>query len=218
MAGENELKRANYDDIRPFIREGDVVAFGGEGLASSVIKLATNSPVSHVGVVFRTTQNAAGMWQNQVIESTSLNGLAGVTFTRLSQRLQDYRGEVWWLPLSEEFRSGILWRVFFQWLRNQNGKPYNALAAIDSALDWGERLPLIGHWFYNPEKYQRLFCSQLVAGAFKMAGAFPDGINPSELTPRDLTAMSIYQDCVQLKGSDKAIKNFNRWPISHFID
>jgi len=209
---------ADYDTVRPQIQHGDVIAFGGEGFYSGLIKLATNSPVSHVGVVYQSALDGAqGLWQNEVMESTSLNGMAGVCMTRLSMRLQDYRGQVWWLPLAEDFRAKIDWQAFHVWLALQEGKSYDASAAVGSALDWGERLPLIGGLFRNPEKYQRLFCSQLVCGAFKAAGALPAALNPAEITPRDLVAMSIYRECVQLKGSDKEIKNFNRWPVERFI-
>lgn len=212
------MKRADYDTVRSAIQHGDVIAFGGEGLASAVIKLATNSPVSHVGVVYQTAVDSQqGLWQNKVIESTSLNGMSGVTFTRLSTRLMDYRGRVWWLPLSDAFRARVDWTSFHTWLKAQEGKPYATLGAIDSALDWGEKLPLIGGLFRNPDRYQRVFCSHLVCGAFKAAGALPAALNPAEMTPRDLTAMALYRDCVQLKGPDKGIKNFNRWPPEHFI-
>lgn len=208
---------ADYDTLRPNIRHGDVIAFGGEGLESGIIKLVTNSPVSHVGVVYQTFRDRlVGIWQNDIMESTSLNGMSGVTFSRLSSRLMDYRGRAWWLPLSEEFRAKIDWQAFHVWLALNEGKPYAKHAAVMSALDWGDRLPLIGGLFRNKERYQRLFCSHLVCGAFKSAGALPAALNPSEMTPRDLTAMSIYRECIQLKGPAKEIKNFNRWPPEHF--
>lgn len=209
--------RADYDTIRPDINHGDVIAFGGEGIASSVIKLVTNSSVSHVGIVYQTDE-VNGTWQNWLMESTSLNGMSGVAYTRLSTRLMDYRGRVWWLPLSESFRNTMDWFKAQQWLDNQKGKPYATKAAIFSALDKMEKLPLIGKWFTNPEKYQQLFCSQLVCGAFKAGGAFPENLNPAEITPRDLTVMNIYREYLQLKGTDKDIKYFNCRPVEYFTD
>ena len=211
------MRRADYDAVRPKIRHGDVIAFGGEGCCSGLIKLGTNSPVSHVGVVYRTAPDPrTGLWQNFVMESTSLNGLSGVTLTRLSERLQNYRGRVWWLALSEEFRAKTDWQAFHVWLALQEGKPYAAREAVASALDWAEKLPLVGKLFRNPERYKRLFCSQLVCGAFKAAGVLPKNLNPAELTPRDLTAMKIYGGAAQLKGAEKEIKNFNTLPPESF--
>ena len=204
------VRRADYDSVRPQIRHGDVIAFGGEGFYSGLIKLATNSPVSHVGVVYRAAPDPrTGLWQNLLMESTSLSGFSGVTLTRLSSRLQDYRGEVWWLALSDEFRHRTDWQAFHVWLALNEGKPYDARAAATSALDRAEKLPLIGKLFRNPERYKRLFCSQLVCGAFKAAGALPKTLNPAEITPRDLAAMKIYSGAAQLKGAAKDIKNFN---------
>ena len=204
-----------YDVVRPIIRPGDVIAFGGECLTSKVIMIATNSPVSHVGVVERTNKNN-GIWTNTLVESTTLNGISGVVRTRFSERIQDYRGAIWWLPLSDEFRAKLDMPKFWSWLERQVGKPYNAHGAIDSALDVFEKLPLIGKWFRNEEKYKRLFCSHLVCGALKMSGGLPSCLNPAEMTPRDLTAMNIYSLCVQLKGEVKEIKNFNRFPPIDF--
>ena len=204
-----------YDIVRPAIQPGDVIAFGGECLTSKIIMLATNSPVSHVGVVERTNEYG-GIWTNMLVESTSLNGASGVMRVRMSERLQDYRGRIWWLPLSDEFRARLDMHDFWFWLERQVGKPYNAHGAIDSALDVFEKLPLIGEWFRNEEKYKRLFCSHLVCGALKMSGGLPSCLNPAEMTPRDLTAMSIYKMCVQLKGEVKDIKNFNRFPPEKF--
>jgi hypothetical protein len=211
------MRVGKYDILRPVIQPGDIIAFGGECIISKIIMLATNSPVSHVGIVERTNQDN-GFWTNMLMESTTLNGTSGVVRTRLSERLQDYRGRVWWLPLSEETRAKLDMDKFWIWLENQNGKPYNARGAIKSALDIFEKIPFIGKWFRNRESYKRLFCSHLVAGALKAAGVLPQGINPSEITPRDLTAMRLYSYDVQLKGEVKEVKNFNRFSPDKFCE
>ena len=38
--------KVNYKDIRNEMKPGDVIAFGGKGLISGIIKGVTNSPVS----------------------------------------------------------------------------------------------------------------------------------------------------------------------------
>ncbi len=120
------------------------------------------------------------------------------------------------LPLSEQFRAKKDWQAFHVWLALNEGKPYDRHAAVLSALDWGEKLPLVGKLFRNPERYRKLFCSHLVCGAFKAAGALPQSLNPAELTPRDLTAMKIYGECVQLKGGRSEIRDFNSRPPEYF--
>ncbi len=42
---------------------------------------------------------------NQIIESTFLNGFSGVSINRLSDRIETYNDEMWWLPLSDESRE-----------------------------------------------------------------------------------------------------------------
>lgn len=211
------MRELDYDVARPLIQQGDVIAFGGEGLASRVIQWFTKSPVSHVAVVDQTTPDAQGLYTNRIIESTSLNGMAGVTYNRLSKRLLDYRGRIWWLPLAEEFRERIDWDKFHTWLAKQNGKPYNTKGAINSALDRLEKLPGIGRFFHNPDRYSKLFCSQLVCGAFKHCGALPARLDASEMTPADLVSMAIYSDCTQLKGDLLELKGFNRIPPNRLV-
>jgi hypothetical protein len=90
-------RSAQYDDVRHRIKAGDVIAFAGAGPASEIIQRVTRSNVSHVGVVLQ-TQPAPDEPQGevlQVIESTSLDGLTGVTLSGLRERIQGYGGRVW---------------------------------------------------------------------------------------------------------------------------
>ncbi|MGD8844772.1 MAG: hypothetical protein PVI54_04635, partial [Desulfobacteraceae bacterium] len=74
------VEQIKYDEARPQMRPGDVIAFGGKGHFSEIIKFATFSDVSHVGVILqtRTTDDETGRFFNQIIESTSLNDFNGV--------------------------------------------------------------------------------------------------------------------------------------------
>ena len=42
-----------YDEVRNKMRPGDVIAFGGKGHFSEIIKWATRAPVSSVGTMVR---------------------------------------------------------------------------------------------------------------------------------------------------------------------
>ncbi|WP_222937588.1 hypothetical protein [Spartinivicinus ruber] len=96
-----------YEDARAKMQPGDVIAFGGKGHFSEIIKFATLSEVSHVGVIVQTkiTDEETDKFFNQIIESTSLHGFNGVVISRFSDRLEHYNGELWWLPLKEELRE-----------------------------------------------------------------------------------------------------------------
>ncbi len=206
-------KRADYQDVRSQMQPGDVIAFGGKGRFSEIIKWATRGSVSHVGVVLQSK-----LWYdntpqkgffNQIIESTTLEGFSGVSISRLSDRVNYYDGEIWWLPLSEAARSKLSLRRFFDFCLHQKGKRYDAPQAVKSALDALDKAPLIGGLTYNVEDFSRFFCSELVAAALEKAGVIRS-VNASEITPIDLCMFSLYtRDYHQLKGARKAIRGYN---------
>jgi hypothetical protein len=51
--------------------------------------------------------------------------------------------------------------------------------------------------FENAPDYSSLFCSEMVARAFEIAGLFEG--NPSEQTPRDVVEFGFLADRVQIK-------------------
>ena len=130
----------SYQDARPQMRPGDVIAFGGKGHFSELIKFATCATVSHVGTILQTRVRASreDRFFNQIIESTSLNGFNGVNVSRFSDRLSTYEGDVWWLPLSDDLRRDRFNQpAFYEFLFNQakDRKPYDMPQAVKSALD-----------------------------------------------------------------------------------
>ncbi len=205
----------NYEEARERMRPGDVIAFGGKGNSSDIIKFATLSNVSHVAVILQTKalNDKTGRFFNEIIESTTLNGATGVRTTRLSECLNIYDGEIWWLPLAERVRNECFnEREFYDFLFNQKGKYYDTPQGVKSALDLLDSLPFIGinGPTLNKEDFSKFFCSELVAAAFERAGV-TGPVNASEVTPIDLCRWRIYQDSYyQLKGdSQKRISRFN---------
>ena len=84
--------QAKYKEIRFQMQPGDVIAFGGKGHFSEIIKFGTFSNVSHVGTILQTkiTDDPTDRFFNQIIESTSLNGFNGVSISRFSDRFYSY--------------------------------------------------------------------------------------------------------------------------------
>lgn len=202
-----------YQDARPLMKAGDVIAFSGKGNFSEIIKWATRAPVSHVGVILQTKLLIDGDPQsgvfNQIIESTSLNGFSGVTISRLSDRLATYDGEIWWLPLRDSIHAELDKKKFYDFLIHQERKAYDMPQAIKSALDAFDKVPVIGCATHNIEDFSRFFCSELVAAALEAGGAI-SRINASEVTPVDLCSFSLYGgDYFQLKGNRKEIRGYN---------
>ena len=209
-------KQITYDEARKLMKPGDVIAFGGKGHFSEIIKFATFSSVSHVGVILQTRipEDSTNRFFNQIIESTSLNGFNGVNISRFSDRLNAYDGELWWLPIKKEIRyNSFDQKKFFDFLFNQakDRKPYDMPQAIKSAVDALDNLPFGKHGpAYNKEDFSKFFCSELVSAGLEIAGA-TGSVNASEVTPIDLCRWAIYENSYyQLKGeSSKRISRFN---------
>lgn len=205
--------QADYEDVRDRMRPGDVIAFSGKGDLSEIIKWATCSAVSHVGVILQSKllidDRPQDGYFNQIIESTSLNGFSGVTISRLSDRFVNYDGEIWWLPLSEAVRARMDLKIFYDYLLHQEHKPYDLPQALRAGLDIFDTTPYLEHLTRNTEDFAKFFCSELVAAALEECGAIPR-LNASEVTPADLCMFSIYQtDYYQLNGDAKTIKGHN---------
>ena len=209
------MRRLAYQDARPRMKPGDVIAFGGKSHFSDLIKFATMSAVSHVGVILQTKaveDDEEDRFFNLIIESTSLDDFSGVTTSRLSDRVRNYDGEVWWLPLNEELRdSKFNAKKFFDFLFRQDRKPYDLPQAIKSAIDVGDNLPFGLHGpGYNREDFDRFFYSELVAAGLEAGGVVQD-VNASEVTPIDLCRWRIYaRHYYQLAGdTSKEISRYN---------
>lgn len=188
-----------YKDIRSKMQTGDLLLFSGFGRVSSVIKWATKSLFSHVGLVFRMNDEALGPVV-MVVESTSMSFLpdavtkklrVGVQLHLLSRRLESMMGQVRWVQIPEEVRmrlnsksDGFLNMQL--WLRQAHAEeiPYDFKQAVGAGLDTFD-------WagFENEPDFSALFCSEMVATAYKLWGLFPEGYNMSEATPEN-----VYQD------------------------
>jgi len=209
-------KKSEYKSIRKKMKPGDVIAFGGKGNFSEIIKWATRSTVSHVGVILQSKliigEHPQDGFFNQIIESTSINGFSGVTISRLSDRLFSYGGEIWWLKLSAKTRKKLVVNEFYDFLLHQEHKEYDMPQAVKSALDAFDKMPLIGNLTHNVEDFSRFFCSELVAAGLEAGQAIPS-LNSAEVTPIDLCRFNIFEEHYhQIKGRAKNIKGYNTLP------
>jgi len=98
------LQEISYEEARPQMQPGDVIAFSGKSHFSELIKFATRANISHVGTILQTQvkEDTTGRFFNQIIESTGSNG---VGVFRFSDRINIYDGEIWWLPLDDALRQ-----------------------------------------------------------------------------------------------------------------
>jgi hypothetical protein len=191
------MKQMPYGMARDLMLPGDAIAFNGTGLASSIIKGYTKSNVSHIGTILQVKiSNTTIKRINLIIESTSIgDGFAGVQINQMSTRVKAYKGGMWWLPLSKSARALFDEDKFFTWMRAQEGKPYDLVQALGSAIDF---LP------DQKEDFDKLFCSELYAEGMERAGVIGP-INASEMTPIDDCLLPIFDETKQLTGEPKEL-------------
>ncbi len=216
------MKYISYEEAKPRVRAGDVLAFGGSSRFSGIIKMAIRAEVSHIGIVLqsRVKEKDTGKLCNYMIDSTSRNN---VKIWKVQERVDAYDGDVWWLQLRQKIRDEQFdERAFYEFLRNQVGKKYDRRQAAGSAIDMFDDLQLpfgLRGPGYNKEDLTRLFCSELVAAGLKAGGVVAETVNASEVTPIDLCRWNIYEpEYYLLKGAPKEISGYNsldpiRWSV-----
>ncbi|WP_020398094.1 hypothetical protein [Kordiimonas gwangyangensis] len=213
------MHEMSYEDARPLMKPGDVIAFSGKGHFSEIIKMVTFSEVSHVGVVLQTqiASFADGRYFNQIIEAATVRGFSGVNISRFSERMLEYQGAIWWLPIRKDLRTDEeAHKTFYNFLfgHAEARTEYDLPQALKSAADKFDDLPFnMNGPFYNKEDFARFFCSELVAAGLERAGIVGT-VNCSEVTPIDLCRWDIYeQDYFLLKpdtdGSSPTITRHN---------
>ena len=206
------LERQEYSDIRGSMRRGDVIAFGGKELFSTIVKGVTGSEtVTHVGIIVQSqyaplSENEEEReFINKIMESGKSDGRICIVERQLSKRVQDYNGEMWWLRLREDIRERINPHDFTQFVFMQQGKPYDLPQAIKAGIDFADESGLT----LNKEDFSKFFCSEFVAAALEVAGVL-NQINASEVTPIDLCQYQIYDpNYVVFNGEEKEIDGFN---------
>lgn len=204
-----------YNKIRDEIRTGDVLAFGGKGRTSNIIKNITNSPYSHVGVALWITPMHTEINRLFIIESTTLNNLPdvtgeyrrGVQMVPLAQRLAGYDGEAWWVPIKEPILETGEKERLTTWLfqKHSSNIEYDTAQAIAAGIDperWikGTRWigKLFGRWTNSKEDLRKMFCSELVTKALQEVGRVDSRINPSEQTPADVVMFPCFSEPVRI--------------------
>ena len=211
-------QQANYDSVRDIMKPGDVIAFGGMGDVSEWIKSVTQSPVSHVAIVLRSSLSPADVSDDpsamrsspQIIEARGeLDQYYGVSVRWLDEHIADYPGIIWWLPLSDASRSRLDVEEFSTFLLGLEGRPFDVPQAIGAGFDDLDHVPVIGSLTHSREDISALFCSELVAAGLE-AGGVIGSLNCSEVTPVDLFRFAIYEGTYyQVKGAKAPVAGYN---------
>lgn len=205
MMSRNPSPIETYEQYRAQIKTGDLIAFSGNAGFSNMIKWATRSPYSHVGIVLKADlDNGFGdsilviesTLQTTVLDANNKQAIKGIQMHWLSKRIDLYQGAVYWLnlktPIAPEKKAEME-----AWLRETHNKkvPYDYLQIYNAAIDWFDQLGLS-----NQPEFSTLFCSELVAKALQIAGLVDPRINPSEATPDDVIKYPCFKEPVVLKA------------------
>lgn len=171
---------AEYNEIRPNLKTGDLVLFSGEGLVSTGIKVSTFSKWSHVGMVFEIPEHDLIMlWESTTMSKMkdfdSGEVLKGVQLVPLSERIKVFNGDIGIRCLKNKLTKHQLQRV--SQLRHEfKGRPYeqNKIELILAALP--------GH---IDEDLSSLFCSELIAEVLQEIILLSDGRPSNDYNPGD---------------------------------
>jgi hypothetical protein len=224
-------KQANYEDVKGAIAPGDVIAFAGIDGISGWIKAVTNGPVSHVGIVLRSSADACSADGTsadstsadstsedeasednspQIIEARGeLDERFGVKVRGLGVYMDSFPGTIWWLPLAQAVRARLDVERFKAFVLEKLNLPFDIPQAIQAAADDLDEIPLIGDLVRNKEDFAAFFCSELVTAGLE-AGGVIQSLNCSEVTPLDLVQFAIYEGTYyQLKGPETPLPGYN---------
>ena len=176
-------------DIIDKIRPGDIFAFSGNTLFSSLVKLVSNSNISHVGIALSNS-----IMIESTMESNSHN--IGVFENTIITHLSNYDGSVWFLPLSDETHNKLNKTKFFDFINSNEHKPYDLPGAIAAVLKLNS----------CKEDYSKFWCSELDTAAL-IAGGIDLPMKPQFTLPIDLCRFDIFgNDYYQIHGTPTLIK------------
>lgn len=196
-----------YAAVRNQIQPGDLIAFQGSGIISSLIEAFAAGP-SHIGIIRAVNRDGTGLKVVKMTESTIENGRNGVQTNRLSERLANYDlgGKAWWLPLADEIRQNIDWFKFYQFIGASEGHvTYDTGGLFEFIL---RGIPVLGPRLGQAEHRTQMVCSGFVTAVLESCGVLR-GINWSKVSPQDVIEMRIFKGCTQILGTPGMLHNFN---------
>ena len=230
LASIDDLLAGRCGEVAP----GDVFAFHGISTVDAFIQDATDSAISHVGIVIRETDKGP----LSLLEATG----KGITATPLAEVLEGYRPDhtCFYLPLAPQSRALVVPAMLTDYYLSNALDKYNYDGVVEAGLydldhpffdrllthfhenspvarvaRWWEKLVNEAHkiWleiFGESPAYRRLFCSQLVSEvlqAMKVVNIPP----PARLVvPVEVCWFDIYAGAYQLNGEFLMLDPF-RW-------
>ena len=213
------MKQININEVEHKLLAGDIIAFGGDNNVSKMIKAATNSVVSHVGIVINPPKYLS-VDEDEIVFMEANFAKKMVCISTLSDKLEVFSGYMWHLPLSATLRSNMMKSSeLHTFLETQLHKPYDTTQALKSAVDCLDNFPFCQNGAtYNEEDFKEVFCSELVTGALE-AGKIIGTVNASEVTPIEVCQWQIFEPVYfQLQGEEALeIDAYNSVPYQESV-
>lgn len=179
-----------YADLRDDLKDGDVVLFDGKGPISNIIKFASGSDKSHVGMIVRPSADFVALFESTTISDVadidSGTARRGVQIVPLSERLRRYEGRAVVRQLNKPLTKDML-SLLWEFRREVAGREYekDVLELMATLLSERVRRAL----GVNEEDLSSLFCSELVAEAYQRMRLLADvdqgGRSSNDYEPKD---------------------------------
>lgn len=176
-----------YSFLRDSLETGDIILFSGNSFISHLIRMATRSDYSHVGMVLKFNgYDSVFLWESTKLSNVGdiLSGKKknGVQITLLSERIENYNGSCVLRRLASPSFTSAQIDSLNQLRRELRNRPYerNKKELILSLYD--------NAGGKNEEDLSSVFCSELVAEAYQRLGLIPSDRKPSnEYLPCDFS-------------------------------
>ncbi|NQY09384.1 MAG: hypothetical protein HRT71_07695 [Flavobacteriales bacterium] len=150
--------------------------------------MVTGSEVSHVATVLIDDDGRIRFFESSIGDMYPEH--EGVHLQKISNILPFYNGNVWILPLSDEFRATLDIDKLKKYLYAQLGKEYDYDGLLKSGVDFLENIGIA----VTRKDTDKFFCSELVMAAMMEAGdSIPQNVNPAEVTPKDIIQLKIFK-------------------------
>lgn len=152
---ENKISR--YEEVRPQIKNGDVIMYEGKSMVPKLVSWFTLSPYSHAGIA---------VWWNErlmVMEAT----MRGVRVMPLSRNIFKHKGKVEWFTSKQEISDEDRLRMVI-FAQEELGKSF----ARWKAVLFGLKI-LLNRNLSKKDQLRmenKLFCSQYVAQIYNSIG------------------------------------------------
>ena len=172
-------KKENLDlSIIDTLNTGDIILFSGDTIISDIVKFATNSKWSHVGIVVKDpdflinkpgTINGIYLLESDSPSQKDLDSgkyKIGVQISDLKEKIASYDGEVWIRRLNTKLEKEKIHSVIKIVYNTLYNKPYDwyPVNLLDAVLENETKLgDLLDS---DPRHIDRVFCSALVGYSY----------------------------------------------------